>query len=74
MKVSSWCLVVCTGPTADSLTYLSGGWTLHWGGAMSEEEFAYGTTVVEAIKAQVSDAVDIPSVDIKGRPVEGSDR
>lgn len=67
-------MVVCTGPTANSLTYLSGGWTLHWGGAMSEEEFAYGTTVVEAIKAQVSDAVDIPSVDIKGRPVEGSDR
>lgn len=38
------------GPGADSLAFQSGGWTLHWGGA-NDNEFVYGTTVLDAAQS-----------------------
>jgi len=51
--------VLVTGPTSDSLTYQSGGWTWQWQGAPSSEQkwFSYGTTLVEAAKFQQNWAV-----------------
>ena len=39
-----------TGPTMDSLSFQSGGWTIHWHGAENDQEFAYGHTVLDAAK------------------------
>jgi beta-glucosidase len=44
--------VLVTGPTADSLSFQSGGWTWQWQGPPLESDehqwFTYGTTVLEA--------------------------
>ena len=39
--------VLVTGPTSDSLSFQSGGWTWQWQGT-GKEWFTYGTTVLEA--------------------------
>ena len=43
-----------TGPTSNSLSYQSGGWTVDWQGSPSDSIFTYGTTVVEAAKTVTS--------------------
>lgn len=40
--------IFITGPTADSLSYLSGGWTIEWQGAETDAQFTYGTTILAA--------------------------
>ena len=37
-----------TGPTSDSLRRQSGGWTIYWHGAGSDDQFPYGHTVLQA--------------------------
>ena len=39
-----------TGPTANSLTYQTGGWTWQWQGAPNDDWFSYGSTVVDAFQ------------------------
>lgn len=41
--------VLVTGPTANSLSFQSGGWTWQWQGA-ADSWFPYGTTVLDAAK------------------------
>ena len=43
--------IFITGPTSDSLAYLSGGWTLEWQGAENDAQFTYGTTILAAFVA-----------------------
>jgi hypothetical protein len=31
--------ILVAGPTGNSLVFQSGGWTIHWHGAVSEDEF-----------------------------------
>jgi beta-glucosidase len=40
--------IFITGPTANSLSYLSGGWTIEWQGAKTDGQFTYGTTILAA--------------------------
>ncbi len=40
-----------TGPTADSIRYQSGGWTIQWQGVTDDHDFTYGTTVLNAVKS-----------------------
>jgi len=42
--------VLVTGPAADSLSVLNGGWTIHWQGATSESEFWFGSTLVQGVR------------------------
>lgn len=46
--------ILVTGPTADSLSYQSGGWTFHWQGPLNDVEFPFGSTVLEAIRTQAA--------------------
>ena len=39
-----------TGPTSNSLSYQSGGWTINWQGSPSDSNFSYGTNIVDAAK------------------------
>jgi beta-glucosidase len=41
--------LLVTGPCADSLSYLAGGWTLHWQGAIDDDEFRFGATLLAGI-------------------------
>ena len=40
-----------TGPTSDALIHMTGGWTIHWQGGWSNDEFWYGETMVDAVKS-----------------------
>ena len=42
--------VLITGPTADSLSFQSGGWTWQWQGGPDKDWFSYGTTILEAAR------------------------
>eukprot|EP00736_Rhodelphis_marinus_P008728 Rmarinus@m.26209 len=48
--------VLVTGPAADSLRVLTGGWSIHWQGAHDDDEFTYGTTIVEGLREVLSDS------------------
>lgn len=50
--------VLITGPTSDSLSFTSGGWTGEWQGINSNTEqdwFWYGSTVLDAMKKEEQD-------------------
>ena len=50
--------VLITGPTSDSLSFASGGWTGEWQGINSNTEqdwFWYGSTVLDAMKKEEQD-------------------
>jgi beta-glucosidase len=57
-----------TGPTSDSLSYQSGGWTIQWQGA-ADNFFQYGQTVLDAAKGQSQwDITSSCGVSIMGDP------
>ncbi len=67
--------VFATGPTCDSLTSQSGGWSIHWQGAVNDTEFSRGVTVLGGIRALFTgsvatlpgpalDAADLSAVDM----------
>jgi beta-glucosidase len=58
------------GPTIDSLAYLSGGWTLHWQGAVSDSEFSRGSSIAAAVKALVGNVIPVSVA--SGVNVDGS--
>jgi beta-glucosidase len=62
-----------TGPTSNSIRYQSGGWTVEWQGASSDEQFTYGQTVLQATtektKWQVTSSC---GVNIVGDPCDGN--
>jgi beta-glucosidase-like glycosyl hydrolase len=47
--------ILVTGPAADSLSYLAGGWTFHWQGPFSDDEFTGGSTILDGIRQQADD-------------------
>lgn len=62
--------VLVTGPTGDSLTYLTGGWSYKWQGPVSEECFqGKGTTIFQGLQKHAKGPVDyVQGVDIEGNP------
>ena len=40
--------ILLVGPSADSVAYQTGGWSIHWQGA-TDAEFPYGTTTLDAL-------------------------
>lgn len=69
--------ILVVGPTANSLSYQSGGWTMHWTGPLGDHEFNYGTTLVDGIKklAAAGSTVDyLPGVDTEGKWVTDRDQ
>lgn len=69
--------VLLTGPTADSAASQTGGWSLHWQGAMDESEFSRRETVLSAFadkrlfggvlrysKGPALDAADLSGLDM----------
>ena len=58
-----------TGPTSNYLTYQSGGWTIEWNGARSDQDFTYGQTVLHAANSNsMWDVTSSCGVDILGYP------
>jgi len=41
--------ILVVGPSANSITNLCGGWTIHWQGACSDKDFSVGSTIYNAI-------------------------
>jgi beta-glucosidase len=63
--------ILVTGPTANSRTYQSGGWTSHWEGAPNENAFTYGSTVLDAFSRHPAYNVTFAcGTDIMGKPCE----
>ncbi|KAJ9078329.1 hypothetical protein DSO57_1007625 [Entomophthora muscae] len=62
--------ILVTGPTGDSLSYLTGGWTYTWQGPLGEDDFqGKGTTILQGLRKHTKAAVDyIQGVDIEGIP------
>lgn len=62
--------VLVTGPTSDSLSFQTGGWTWQWQGVNSHKEdewFTYGSTVKDALQGESSWKVSYEcGVDILG--------
>ncbi|EFA84959.1 beta glucosidase [Heterostelium album PN500] len=42
--------ILVTGPSANNLTNLNGGWSIHWQGALNDSEFPFGTTILKGFK------------------------
>ena len=70
--------VLITGPTSNSLSFQSGGWTGEWQGIDSHKEsdwFTYGNTVLEAMKLE-EDLFDVTyecGVDYSGNDCNNSE-
>lgn len=63
--------VLVTGPTATSLRYQSGGWTIAWQGASDDTPFTYGSSVLDAFSADANYDVSYRcGVDILGQECE----
>ena len=63
-----------TGPTANSLTYQSGGWTWQWQGSPTDDWFTYGTTMVDALRSLDAWTVTYTcGVDILGQECDDPD-
>lgn len=63
-----------TGPTCDSLSYQSGGWTIAWQGATSDNFFQHGQTVLGAALGQSQwDVTSSCGVDILGDVCDGQE-
>eukprot|EP00898_Chlorokybus_atmophyticus_P007185 jgi/Chlat1/7468/Chrsp6S07475 len=61
--------ILVVGPTADSITNQTGGWTFAWQGSKSEQMFRYGTTVLKGIRKQAGEAIAVeykPGCDMNG--------
>jgi beta-glucosidase len=50
LSVKSSKKIFLTGPGADSLAVLSGGWTYHWQGVKDDQDFSYGLTIKSSIE------------------------
>ncbi|KYR01502.1 beta glucosidase [Tieghemostelium lacteum] len=42
--------ILVTGPSSNSLRNQNGGWSIHWQGAVSDDEFPFGTTILSGIQ------------------------
>eukprot|EP00004_Rigifila_ramosa_P022158 TRINITY_DN6000_c0_g1_i1.p1 TRINITY_DN6000_c0_g1~~TRINITY_DN6000_c0_g1_i1.p1 ORF type:complete len:862 (-),score=204.37 TRINITY_DN6000_c0_g1_i1:42-2597(-) len=51
--------ILVTGPTANSKSAQTGGWTFHWQGPLSEDEFTYGYTVYDAFSQISGSSVEV---------------
>lgn len=48
--------ILVTGPTANSLRMQTGGWSVHWQGALDDAELQPGVTILDGIRAAFPDA------------------
>lgn len=72
LSVEQYSRILVTGPSADSLRYQSGGWTINWQGASDESYFPFGTTVLEGIQSIADMQVDyVRGCDINGKSKPG---
>ncbi|TFJ88175.1 hypothetical protein NSK_000527 [Nannochloropsis salina CCMP1776] len=66
--------ILVTGPTAHSLAFQCGGWTIHWHGPLGDEEINYGSTLFDGLRNVTDSVVDfLPGVDIDGRFITDKD-
>ncbi|KAI0226562.1 hypothetical protein L0F63_000757 [Massospora cicadina] len=62
--------LLVAGPTADTYSLLTGGWTFTWQGTDHESWFQHrGTTVLEGLKRYSRKVTHLPIVDIKGNSI-----
>ncbi|KAI9296762.1 glycoside hydrolase, partial [Neoconidiobolus thromboides FSU 785] len=58
--------VLVTGPTANSISYQTGGWTFSWQGTNKDEWYqGNGTTIIQGLK-EFASVTHLPSIDING--------
>ncbi|KAM9953761.1 hypothetical protein ACTFIW_007128 [Dictyostelium discoideum] len=50
--------VLLTGPSADSIRNLNGGWSVHWQGAYEDSEFPFGTSILTGLREITNDTAD----------------
>ncbi|KAJ9072847.1 hypothetical protein DSO57_1022792 [Entomophthora muscae] len=67
--------LLVTGPTANSYSLLTGGWTFSWQGTDNEAMFQKrGTTILQGLKGYSGGVTYLPTVDINGKPLVASAR
>lgn len=65
--------IVVTGPAANSIRALSGGWSIKWQGAEKDEWYqGRGETIIDGLKREFGDSSVsyVPSVDFDGNSIE----
>ncbi|KAG0332119.1 hypothetical protein BG000_010311 [Podila horticola] len=65
--------IVVTGPAANSIRALSGGWSIKWQGAEKDEWYqGRGETILDGLKREFGDSSVsyVPSVDFDGNSIE----
>lgn len=62
--------IMTAGPSCDSLTYMTGGWSINWQGVSDDNLFQSGTTVVEGIRAKVQ-GTDVEFIQKRGCDING---
>jgi beta-glucosidase len=62
--------ILTAGPSCDSLTYMTGGWTINWQGSPTDTLFQFGTTVVEGIRNHIS-GTDVQLTEKRGCDING---
>ncbi|KAG5190297.1 hypothetical protein JKP88DRAFT_298880 [Tribonema minus] len=67
--------LLVTGPSCDSLAYLSGGWSIHWQGAAHDGEFGGdGTTILQGLAAELAGAANWKVAYRQGVDIHGQAR
>jgi beta-glucosidase len=49
--LSSGNTILVTGPAADSVVNLCGGWTIHWQGMLNDNEIPYGSSIYDGFRS-----------------------
>jgi len=51
--------ILVTGPSANNIRNLNGGWSVHWQGALGDYEFPYGTSILSGIQQLLNETADV---------------
>jgi len=70
LRPANYRRILLAGPSSDSLTYMSGGWTINWQGAPLDSLFQYGVTVREGVEA-VLEGTGVEFVWRRGCDIQG---
>ncbi|GAM29239.1 hypothetical protein SAMD00019534_124150, partial [Acytostelium subglobosum LB1] len=54
LKAGSLNNLFITGPSAHSLKNQNGGWSVHWQGAIYDNEFPFGKTILDGVKSNLN--------------------
>eukprot|EP01100_Stratorugosa_tubuloviscum_P014662 TRINITY_DN798_c0_g2_i1.p1 TRINITY_DN798_c0_g2~~TRINITY_DN798_c0_g2_i1.p1 ORF type:complete len:760 (+),score=331.53 TRINITY_DN798_c0_g2_i1:50-2329(+) len=71
LSLSKSTKLLVTGPSANSIGLISGGWTINWQGTSDDSLFSYGSTILKAIQT-ITQGSSVTVQYSKGCNIDGS--